>query len=70
MKTKTSSKRHISHTKNKRSDEFEDKPNLKLTINHHCKLCGAGFAQMNNFTKHLLTHNEHETYKYMFQKVY
>lgn len=28
----------------------------KVNINHCCKICGAGFAQLSNLTRHLTTH--------------
>lgn len=28
----------------------------KININHCCKICGAGFAQVSNLTRHLATH--------------
>lgn len=46
--------------KHKRNEEDESK--IKSIIKHHCNYCGATFAQMNNFTRHLQTHNEHDKY--------
>lgn len=37
-------------------------PTIKSIIKHHCRICGAGFAQSNNYTKHLQTHNDYEMY--------
>lgn len=59
---KMSPKTQTSKSKHKHIEEIENKLETKMTINHHCKLCGAGFAQINNFTKHLQTHNEHDMY--------
>lgn len=35
----------------------KDVDSLRSIIKHHCKLCGAGFAQMNNLKRHLNSHN-------------
>lgn len=54
-----SPKRKTSPKTKKRKKETEDKPTSRSIIKHHCKLCGAGFAQVNNYTRHLQTHAEH-----------
>ncbi|XP_031626180.1 zinc finger protein 84-like [Contarinia nasturtii] len=51
-------------TKHKQKKETESKQTSKSIIKHHCKLCGAGFAQVNNYTRHLQTHNEPNDIEY------
>lgn len=43
-----------------KNEIIENKLGTKSIIKHHCKLCGAAFAQINNYTRHLQTHNDHE----------
>lgn len=51
-----------SSRKVKKIEETEIGPSTKSIIKYHCKICGAGFAQTNNYTKHLQTHNEYVKY--------
>lgn len=34
------------------------KSSAKININHNCKICGAGFAQLPNLNRHMQTHAE------------
>lgn len=45
------------HRAKRRRIEFgSPKTTAKININHCCKICGAGFAQLSNLTRHLATH--------------
>lgn len=46
----------------KQNEDVENKTETKSLIKYHCKQCGAGFAQMNNYTRHLQTHTDCEMY--------
>lgn len=50
------------NTKNKHKHKRNEENESKKAIKHHCNYCGAAFAQINNFTRHLQTHNEHDKY--------
>lgn len=44
----------------KQNKEADSRTEAKSSIKYHCKQCGAGFAQMNNYFRHLQTHNDSE----------
>lgn len=54
----------------KKRFETEIGQTVKSAIKHHCKICGAGFAQSNNYTKHLQTHNDYEMYVGHLHRIY
>lgn len=62
MKKKITPSNTKNKHKHKRNEENESRIAIKSIIKHHCNYCGAAFAQMNNFTRHLQTHNEHDKY--------
>lgn len=47
---------HTHQIKPKRLDMGSPKTAAKINIRHCCKICGAGFAQLDNLTRHLATH--------------
>lgn len=59
--TGKSSHKHNQLKKNE-NESVETTATSKSIIKHHCKLCGAGFAQFNNFSRHLKSHNDYEMY--------
>lgn len=62
MSTKQTERMLKPSKKVKKRFDTEIGQTVKSTIKHHCKICGAGFAQSNNYTKHLQTHNDQEMY--------
>lgn len=58
---KVSSAKNSSKTA-KRNVQKESQTEIKSVIKYHCKQCGAGFAQLNNYFRHLQTHNDNEMY--------
>lgn len=40
---------------------------MKSIIKFHCQLCGAAFAQQNNFARHLQKHNDQDAYVELFK---
>lgn len=56
------SSHELNEIEHENENESVEKTSASKSIKHHCKLCGAGFAQFNNFSRHLKTHNDHEMY--------